>query len=207
MPALPNVPNVLKAVVAFTINNIPCVNIFHIKYAGNPPFAADCNTIAALVHTQWSQNFNTNTTPATVLQSTTVQDLTSPTANQGIKVQAIPGTASGVTLSAQASIVGSWQIANRYRGGKPRTYISGLAQATLLDPQHFTTAFVSTITNSFTGFMNNINVATAPSGVTPLTLGCVHYRKGNVALAVPTFDAFTGVKVLSNVRSQRGRLT
>jgi hypothetical protein len=207
MPALPPVPKVLKTVVNFTCNLIPCANVFHIQYQGAAPTNANCAAIASSVHSFWSQNFIANLAPATLLQSVVVQDLSNQLGAQGSHVVGIPGAMSGAQLPSSVAIVGSWQIANRYRGGKPRTYISGLVQTHLADQQHFTFSIVTTMGNSFTGFMNSVNGLATPAGVGPFALGCVHYRHANAPLASPYFDPFVGVSVNTLVRSQRGRLT
>lgn len=207
MPALPPVFKVIKAVVNFTNNGVPGVNVFHVRYSGNTPSAIDMNSFATIVHGQWAQAFITSVHSGLILTSVNTADLTSPLGSQGTHVASIPGTATGSAAPASASVVGSWVINNRYRGGKPRTYIGGLVTNQMADPQHWLPALVTNMTNAFTGFMNGINTAVNPAGVGPFALGCVHYRSGHVALATPQFDPFVSVSVRSNIRSQRGRLT
>lgn len=207
MPALPPVPRVIKTVVNFTINTVPACNVLHIQYAGAVPNNTQMALIAQNVHSYWSQNFIILILPGTILQSVVCQDLSGPLGAQGNHTVAIPGSAAGAPIPASNAVVGSWSIANRYRGGKPRTYISGLQQSELADPQHWNAQTVTSFTNAFTGFMNSINGMATPAGVGPFVLGCVHYKSNHASLVNPTFDPFTGVQVRSNVRSQRGRLS
>jgi hypothetical protein len=207
MAPLPPVQHVLKAVINFTINNVPCANVFHISYAGLSPTAAQANQVAQNTHSAWSQNFIPWLLPEMLLLNCMVSDLSDQFGAQGEYTLHIPGAASGTPIPASAALVGSWAINNRYRGGKPRTYISGFSQAQMLDAQHWNPDTVAILQNAFEGFLININGMSTPTQVGPFSLGCVHYRKDHAPLATPYFDKYQSVSVASGIRSQRGRLT
>lgn len=207
MPPLPPIQNVVKAVVGFTAQSIPCVNVFHIHYGGLSPTPPQANQIAQNVHSAWSQAFIALLDPIVTLNRVDVADLSNPLASTGSYVANIPGAAGGTYLPNNVAIVGSWSISNRYRGGKPRTYITGLNHEQMQDANNWLPTTVSGFQTAFAGFRVNINGFATPAGVGPFTLGVVHYRQHNAALATPTFDAFQSVVVRPGVRSQRGRLT
>lgn len=207
MPPLPPVQNVLKSITSWTMGPVNCVNIFHIHYGGNTPSVANAQAIAQQVHSAYTQAFTTLVLPTVQILQTEVIDLTSAYGSQGTYVQHISGTAAGPVLPNSAAIVGSWGISQRYRGGKPRTYICGMPETDLADSRTWSASTVTSFQNAFQGFMNSVNNMIAAVGVGPYQLGCVHYRRNLQPLPTPTFDPFTSVNVSNLVRSQRGRLS
>lgn len=207
MPPLPFVSNVSKVVVNFTVAGIPCANVFHIRTSATPVDPADMNKLAQNVFTQWTQNFiplMTNEVTALTAVST---DLTSAYGVTGSYGVTSTGSAAGTMLSAADSIVGSWVISKHYRGGKPRTYMCGLPTTARQNALNWTATVVTSWTNGFTAFRNNINSMATPTALLPVTLGTVHYFKGHALLPTPEFEGFGGVVVRSAIRSQRRRLT
>lgn len=106
---------------------------------------------------------------------------------------------------ASASVVLSWRIPSYYRGGKPRTYVPGLAASQLTDPNTIASTFVTTAKTNAEGFRTACNAASA-GNITGTSMGTVHFRRGNVELSPPTFEAYSGSTVHSRIGSQRSRL-
>lgn len=122
------------------------------------------------------------------------------------------GTDTGPTLTADVSILGSWQVSSQWRGGHPRTYIPGAVQDRLLDSHTYSTATISEAQTDFEDFLSAVNLLT-PTGFSSVTLGCLRRFAdgGSVAtpkvyLDPPEFVAYSGVLVRKTPGIQRRRL-
>ena len=102
-----------------------------------------------------------------------------------------------------ASVI-SWTISTRYRGGKPRNYLCGMSQAALGGSRKWTDGYVAAQTANAGTFLTTVN-GLAPGSITTVTLGCIHFFRGGVALSPPTFDPFIAGKAQQRICSQRRR--
>lgn len=195
----------MKCVVNWTLNGINCANVFHVKYQGSPPTPTDANLIAEGVHSAWSQAFITKVSTGLLLESCVATDLSGPYASVGEYVQNITGGGSVQAAPNSVCVVGSWLISKKYRGGRPRTYISGILNADIQNGTHLLPASVTPWTNAFAGFRNQINAMSTPPVVGPFVLGCVHYQLHHNALIPPEFEGFGPPTVNPSLRSQRKR--
>jgi len=110
--------------------------------------AADATNLANSLKTAWTTNFAPLCHPQVSLTSVVVTDLSSPTGGQGTSTGAVVGTRAGTTLTSNDCFLVDFKINRRYRGGKPRQYWPFGIQTDILDPQHWTTTFVTAVTNA-----------------------------------------------------------
>lgn len=115
------------------------------------------------------------------------------------------GSDSSARLPASAAGVISWGTDERYRGGKPRTYLGGRAEGTLDTARIWKDSFVSQLSTDGAAFMGHVNAFTS-GGLTTVTLGVYHFFSGGVALAPPTFAPFLSANGQKRVCTQRRRL-
>lgn len=122
MPALPDVPGVLKIVLAGDVDNEDIygwANVLHFKYSGPPPSDADCATIGSDVATIWGTRMAPQCPSPTRLGEVNVIDLTSHTAGQWDSTVSVNGTRGDDSIPANAAMLMSYPVGTRYRGGAP----------------------------------------------------------------------------------------
>lgn len=219
MPALPDVPQVIKARLHYDVGtDAQAVNIVHLKYSGAAPSPADMNTYCtsfnALTAAEWPIYQDSETTYLGI----DVVDLTTPTSSAGAAGTSVVGTRAGSLLSASACVLIDYPIGRRYRGGKPRTYLPwGTSndldtRQTWSSPATFHTGW-SAIVNAF--------LAAGPIG-SAVVLGLVsvsyygppnrtitgstgRVRTVSTVRAAPIVDALSTFNVSAKVASQRRR--
>jgi len=124
MAPLPVVANVIKTEFRIADDaSIDAGSRFFLKYSGGPPNSTDLNTLASDVASEWGSNLATYTYQNEHLISVVCTDLSSTTGAQGTWTGSNAGTAGGNQLPAGVCAVVNHEIARRYRGGRPRTYL------------------------------------------------------------------------------------
>jgi hypothetical protein len=118
---------------------------------------------------------------------------------------AVTGGAAAPAVPPQSAVVISWGINASYRGGKPRTYLPGLASSytTPSGGAGITTAAASAIEGYATAFMNAFNESLISS--TNPALGTISYQTGHVPRPTPIFREFFSATVHERLDSQRRR--
>ena len=133
MPALPDVPQVLKIQLHWTVEGDPlAMTVMHYHYTGGPPSPANCATMGGNFVSNAASAFSSIVHTAVGITKAMVTDLSSPTASQGEGGSPWGGSQGGSALPPGAAAVANYLIARRYRGGKPRNYFP-LGGATDLD--------------------------------------------------------------------------
>lgn len=206
MAPLAPIPNVAKVDLSFTTEAQPWHVIQHVQYGVTGTLAmADATDIANGFATTWADAsllkaaFTTNTT----LEDITVTDL-APLGTAEVTVPTeVVGTTTGTALPMNACSVTSWKILSRYRGGKPRSYWSGMSEGNLANVNEWTPSFRTALRDRSQLYLAAINALTAAGG---LALGSVAYFRGHVALSPPVFYPFVDADARLQVRTQRRRL-
>lgn len=197
MPALPNVPNVLRIDHVFKLYedlNAKCRTFW--KYLSGPPTNAELAAMAVGLKAAFATDLSSLMSAGYDLTNIIITDLTSPTAAQGDDPGTVAGTRSGDVIGAEAAVLQSRQIARRYRGGHPRIYWPFGVANDLADAQTWTLALT---TACVTGLSNYENAIAAGIGVWGTSDGPVNvsYYEG--------FHVFTGptgrARNISNVRT------
>lgn len=185
MPALPNVPQVIRFDVGWQIeDDLNALTRLHCNYSGTAPSSATCVTLAHDFHTIVVGTLLPYVGTHINLLSVEATDLTSPTAGQGIYKHTDPGTFTGTRLAAGVAGLASMVIARRYRGGKPRSYLPvGVAEA-LQTQQTWQASFISNVQASLDAIRSDIAVTSA-SGCALGTLVNVSYYQGFTVVTNP----------------------
>jgi hypothetical protein len=113
--------------------------------------------------------------------------------------------ASGNPLAPQSAVCWSWSIAASYRGGKPRTYLPGIPQSALSDPNGaaITPTYATALEGYGVAFKSAVNsITVSPSGI---ELGSPSYFLHNAVRPTPIFFPFLACTVHERVDSQRRR--
>lgn len=124
----------------------------------------------------------------------------------GSNTTAAPGSAAGPALPNLATCaVVNWRIDQYYRGGKPRTYLPGLASSFTTDFVHLTTAQLAAYQTAAGGFLQDMNALTA-GAITNVKLGTVSFVQKKDWRNPPVFFPYNGSSIRSVLGTQRKRL-
>jgi hypothetical protein len=191
---------------------------FFLSYSGSAPSSANCVTLATDIATAWNTNIAGMIDAAYSLREVDVQDIATDTGNYGSASVDHPGTGTGSSISSNAAINVEFDIARRYRGGKPRMFFPPDTQPAMVDISHWSPTSVTTYNTDVAAFFAAIEALTVGSMGT-LQHVSLSYYKGftNIAnssgreRAVPTYrtaavvDPVTGYSAKALVGSQRRR--
>lgn len=186
MPALPPVPNVIKADFFYTIgSDLRALNRLFIGYTGGIPSSADVATLAGDLYTIWAAEIAHYMCDVNVFTGCEVTDLSSALGHQATHAANTNGSLTSTPLPANVAGLGSMKIGRRYRGGKPRTYLPVGDQAQVLTPQTWQSTFVSNMQASLNATITDI--AATAAGTTSLTnLVNVSYYSGFTVVTNPS---------------------
>lgn len=195
MPALPSVPHTLKVQLVYSDSSDQTVyNVMYFDYSGTAPGEADTVTLASTIFSAAGE-FDTLMTANTEVTGVIVTDLSSPSAAQGEHNGIIAGTRTGGSLSGGTAVVIGYNIARRYRGGKPRNYFPFLASADLQTRQLWTTAAVGNVHDQFSSFIGAVIGAQAGSTTISAHVN-VSYYQGSRVVTSPTTGRARNVPIL-----------
>lgn len=180
MPARPSVPNVTQIVLTFDIgSDTDVINRFFQKYSGTAGSLTDTQTLAIATGTgtAWAAHMASLINNNVTLKQIGVTDLSSDLGSEAIFLSSAAGTDSGSQLSAGAAAVIKAKIDRRYRGGHPRTYIGGISNAHLTNPQQLDPTYLQNLVTAWTAFRVAV-AALYPSGTLPVTDVNVSWYQG-----------------------------
>jgi len=212
MPALPSPGQVVKMIFRYGLEDAVAENIRYFNYGGPGP--VDLATLTSFANSSvMTTDFNAPYIGAAPVPEmgidTSFIDLSSPLGITYERLNAWVGTNTGTVLSANNAVCVSDQIARRYRGGHPRSYMmvgtSGdFATGSVKDWQ---AAFLANIQAGFDTWMSAF----------PFIVGAYVFRPVNVSYyetvggvktvrPTPLVDDIFAVTVRERVCSQRRRL-
>lgn len=220
MPALPNVPSVIRIDHFFKIGedlNAKC-RLF-VSYTGTAPTSAMLTTAAASAETSFGTNVCPEMSTDRSLVELKMTDLTTATSGVGLWTGSQPGTAAGALLPASACLLESMTIARRYRGGHPRVYWPFGTQSALSDAQTWTAGFTGSVATALTNYRTTVLGLTWAGGGVSAEVNVSYYsgftthtgttgRYRNVATVrlAPLIDTVVGHVYRGGVAQQRKRL-
>lgn len=220
MPALPNVPNVVRLEHLFHLDEDTRAKVRSFwRYVTGPPTQAELDTAVIAVKLAFSTNMPSVLHNAWSMAETILTDLSSPSAPVSSLGGSVAGALAGERLTAAACLLQSNEIARRFRGGHPREYWPlGNADHTA-DSQTWTDAFVTSCTTDLGLYETAVKAALAVFGGTVGKVA-VSYHQGNTVFigptgrarnisnvrATPIVDTILSTKVQKGIASQRRRL-
>jgi hypothetical protein len=199
------VASVVKCEVIQQLAAIPVVNLLHFAYTGGPPTNVDLDTFSTTVIAAWTAHMLPDLSSELSVIEVISTDLTSPTSARGSHSAVANGGSGAAFLGANSALVISHNIARRYRGGHPRSYIAGLLSADLFDANLITAANRTTFQTDWDAFIAACVVGPIP-GTTTITYVNVSYHSAHVLRPVPVVDIITSSTVKQRLGSQRRRV-
>jgi hypothetical protein len=219
MPALPNVPKVLKMLLRFadTDDNDMMLRLFF-AYAGTAPTDADLITLGAAIGNAWAARLASFWTTNQNVTEILLEDLTSSVSAAAQQVLAHPGTRAGTPVPNAVNVNLHHVIARRYRGGHPKSFLTALVDGDRADVAHWDPTTLVNLTNAWNLWMSDINAAVWAGG-TSLTPVNVSYYQGFTNFtypsgrtrprptlrATPVVDQLLGFQASTKIGSQRRR--
>lgn len=220
MPALPNVPKVLRIHYHFAIGEdlgAACRTFY--EYTGPGATGPELDTLAAAIGTSANTYLIPLMGATRTLTQIDIVDLTNPTAPTGLAVVSHVGTRAGAALPASAAVVESSQILRRYRGGHPRVYWPFGVQDDMADSQTWSSGFVAAVLTALNdhqadwfgsapidlGSVNRVNVSYY-QGFTPHVGTTGRYRNVSNPRVTPIVDAVVSEIVRLGIGQIRRRL-
>jgi hypothetical protein len=125
---------------------------FFLSYSGSAPTGANCTTLAGDVETAWLADLAPLIDIDFALTEVDVLDLSSDTGASGYWQGSEYGTRSGDILTANTATNVEYNIARRYRGGKPRMYLPPGTIDDLQDNRSYTSDFTDAVHDGVAAF-------------------------------------------------------
>lgn len=204
----PDLPiGVARFAISGRYNTSPWVNVFHVRLdpsgaitvanfdtLGGAILAAFSARMRPLAHTSW-QVTNIRGVCKTGPEVAVHTDTSNVSA----------GTAVGNNLPSSISACISWLQPLYYRGGHPRTYLTGHTYTQQGTEREWSAAYRTAVQAAAIAFRGDVNAATG-GGVTTVELGMLSFVKGGAYRASALFVPFTGATVDTRIDTQRRRL-
>lgn len=186
MTALPAVPKAVRLDIHYAQDADPNImNRLHFQYAGTLN-TADAVTWLAAMNTALRTFVGALLNNQLSLYLMELTDLTSNTAPQVSNSTGQVGGDGNPGLSAGVAFVISYEVARRYRGGKPRTYLPGMAAGFLLNPSQWDPTEVTNIVTHWNTFLTACQVTPMGTAIGAITLVNISYYSGFVNHTYPS---------------------
>jgi hypothetical protein len=191
---------------------------FFLSYSGTAPSAANCATLAADIGSAWNSHLAGVVHTTWGLHGVDVLDIATDSGASGNDSTVYAGTSAGNTPPAQVAMNIQYEIARRYRGGKPKMYLPPPEFGDIADPAHWNSAIITSVNSSILAFFTAIEALSVGS-LDTLNHVNLSYYSGFTNLmnssgrerAVPTYrseakvDNVTGYVAKAEMSSQRRR--
>lgn len=205
MAPLPPAASTIRVNLTYYIGTDQNVlNSLHFTYTGSAPAASDCVAFAGDVHTAFSSDLLQHLSDNSELTQVEVIDLASTSGHFGVNTTPLTGSRTGNSLPAGVAVLINHQIARRYRGGKPRTYLPFFSSTDIVSPSGWVSGSVSGLQTHWNSFISAIEGAT--SGSTTLSaFSNVSYFSGKAQRGTPLVEPIVASVVNGIPASQRRR--
>lgn len=220
---------------AVPLPEIPCVRVrldytdnagtlagsrFYLSYSGAAPTGGNCTTLAGDIAAAWDTHLAASVNEGIALTEVDVLDIATETGLSGQWSGSNAGTDSSNQLPSQCAVNIEFNIARRYRGGKPRMFLPPAGNDALATADKFTNTYIDSVNTAMVAFIGEI-AALSIGSVGTLAHVNLSYYKGFTNItnssgrerAVPTYrsvalaDSVLGYATKAVIGSQRRRRT
>jgi hypothetical protein len=146
---------------------------------------ADATTWLGNIITGLNANMSANLQPTLTLLLSELTDLTSVSSAQVQSSVGFTGGATASPLAAGVAMVLRYRIARRYRGGHPRVYLPGMANAFLNTPTQWATASQASIVAAWVSYLAACTANTNPAAIGTITHINISYYQGFTVVTPP----------------------
>jgi hypothetical protein len=199
--------NAVRVALAGTLYSTTWVNRFwlNITPSGTPTAAnilSLSNSVSAAFRTRFGPSLGNHWTLATQ-RTVWYKDSTTEIAVDGSDTGS--GTLTGAPEAAQCAYLINWAISGSYRGGHPRTYLSGVNTEGLNDVNTLTTTRRAALNTAAAGFLADVNALT-PTNISAVQLGTFRFFRNHAAVDPPVFEPFLSGGASNFLATQRRRI-
>lgn len=193
---------------------------FYLSYSGSAPSAANCTTLAGDVEAAWVSHMASLTPVLWALNEVDVLDIATETGLSGQWTGSEDGTRSSTGIPQQVATNVEFDIARRYRGGKPRMFLPPGVASDASNENEWTSTFQGLVNTGIDAFMAEINALSIGSMGTLQHVNLSYYKgftnitnSSGRERAVPTYraaallDTVEGYACKAVMGSQRRRRT
>ena len=218
MPALPAVPNVIRVTVKQSYgDDVDILNRCYFSWSGSTT-QVSLGLMATGLAAAWHAHIALYQYTGLNLVSVECVDLTSDSAPLAYYEPGTSGQNAGTNLPAGSAAVLQFEINRRYRGGKPKMFLSGINAGQMQTPQTLTAAAIADFITGWLAFV--LAALVTWGGLTTLvsqvnvsyyegftnTVGPTGRARVKPTLRmVPVVDLIVGVNVNPSIASQRRR--
>jgi hypothetical protein len=193
---------------------------FFLSYAGSAPSSATLDSLASSIASAWGTHLQPSTQSTISLTEIDILDIATDSGASGSWTGDLAGGGTAESLPVQCAVNIEFDIARRYRGGKPRMFHPPPDADALENMATWNSSFVTSMNTNFSAFMSEIEALT-PGSLTALTHVNLSYYQSfqNVTnssgrtRAAPKYrttalvDTITGYATKTVIGSQRRRRT
>lgn len=196
-------PHLGKLEIYYEGDRDTAVNVMWISSLGID--GADSDLLASLANdigSEWVDKFAPYICNEQTILECVVTDWSSDTGVSGTKVLNVAGSSGPGPMPSQVCSLINWQVATRYRGGRPRQYVPAPSQGMLADNQHLQEAVAGAMSinaDEFLGFVNGELISTEP-----VQMVCFHRVTPHHPVA--SFEPIISGAVSPQLATQRRRL-
>jgi hypothetical protein len=185
MPTPPTVAEIMRVRIGGALPNAALWGVrFYVGYAGPAPIAAQCLTFAEDIVGSWHTRIDPYRAETVTNAFCDVVDLSSVSGSSATADVSTAGTVASASCDNQVAATVKFEIARRYRGGKPKMFVPGISVDYILDNSHWTTAFCNDMGTAFTNFNDDIE-AMAAGGIDLTGIFNVGFYHGFTAVENP----------------------
>ena len=131
-------------------------NRLYLSYSGSAPTAANLNTLASDISAAWGTHLAITAHPDWSLAEVDCEDIATRGGAAGSYGTPVVGTSSGTALAAQVAQNIEFDIARRYRGGKPRIFLPPPNTGVVSTVSEWQDSWVADLNTYFAAFMSEI---------------------------------------------------
>jgi hypothetical protein len=187
MPPLPNVPNGLRVDLDWSAGlDTTALTRLHFIYSGSAPATADCAAFALDFTNSFTAHLASLCSGNNNLEQVVVTDIASNTGAQGQHAGPFVGTRAGSNLTGATAVLMNHQIARRYRGGKPRSYLPFFVSADLVGAGGWQSTAVAAMNTGWAAFIAAVIPATSGSTTIEALANVSYYQGYNAATITPS---------------------
>ena len=201
---LPPSPQTVRINIFGTSSELNWANVLHALYAGAAPSSTSCSLLANAIYGALLTNMIPLMTTDQSIDGVIVTDIASDTGNTGEAVGATVGTSSAPPLPASVAVLANYEIARRYRGGHPRSYVFCGGQTDLQDQSTWAADFIDDVQASWAAVLASI--ISTYGGTSYTNQANVSYVNEGSRRDTPVRDVILAMTVSPRIASQRRRM-
>lgn len=152
---------------------------FYLSYSGSAPTAANCSTLASDIEAAWVSHMAGLTPVLWSLNEVDVLDIASDDGLSGQWTGTEDGTRSGPGTPQQVATNVEFDIARRYRGGKPRMFLPPGVAADTANENEWNSTFIGEVNTGLAAFIEEIEALTVGAMGTLAHVNLSYYKGYN----------------------------